>query len=44
MFAEGSVFKTDKAIAGLTTNVKPDFAVTHPVWRVGRSFFVPIKF
>jgi CRISPR-associated protein Csm4 len=44
MFAEGSVFKTNKAITGLTTNVKPDFAVTHPVWRVGRSFFVPIKF
>lgn len=44
MFAEGSVFKTNNAVTGLTTNVKPDFAVTHPVWRVGRSFFVPIKF
>jgi CRISPR-associated protein Csm4 len=44
MFAEGSVFKTGKPATGLTTNVKPDILVTHPVWRVGRSFFVPIKF
>ncbi len=44
MFAEGSVFKTNKTVSGLTTNVKPDFDVSHPVWRVGRSFFVPIKF
>lgn len=45
MFAEGSVFKTNKAVAGLTTNVRPNMdKVNHPVWRVGRSFFVPIKF
>jgi len=42
MFSEGSVFKMDKTECGKTINVKPNFEVNHPIWRVGKSFFVPI--
>ncbi len=50
MFSEGSIFKTPhERIAGAVVNVKPLFdtgpvASMHPIWRSGRSFFVPVQF
>lgn len=46
MFTEGSVFKTDSSVKGKTVNLKPEKTpkeVEHPIYRVGRSLFLPIK-
>lgn len=47
MFKEGSVLKFDKhpKEAGATVDVRPSNITTkHPIWRAGRSFFIPVKF
>jgi CRISPR-associated protein Csm4 len=50
MFTEGSIFKTDDKPKGKTVDLKPENEylppekpVTHPIYRVGRSLFLPIK-
>jgi CRISPR type III-A-associated RAMP protein Csm4 len=50
MFTEGSIFETDDSLKGKTVNLQPDNQylptdnpVTHPIYRVGRSLFLPIK-
>jgi CRISPR-associated protein Csm4 len=50
MFTEGSIFKTDDKPKGKTVDLKPENKylpsekpVTHPIYRVGRSLFLPIK-
>jgi len=44
MFREGGIFCNKKHIFGKTMNLKPDnTSISHPVWRVGRSIFLPIK-
>lgn len=51
MFGEGGIFRTDQMVAGKTVNLWPDLSklgaavpqVSHPIYRVGRSLFVPIN-
>ena len=47
MFSEGSIFKSDTPIVthGASQNVKPSIISPneHPIWRVGKSLFVPIQ-
>ncbi|WP_282781283.1 type III-A CRISPR-associated RAMP protein Csm4 [Phaeodactylibacter xiamenensis] len=42
MFQEGSVFPLKK-LEGKRVDLKPDWENLHPVWREGRTVFVPIK-
>lgn len=45
MFGEGSVFKTNVATSGKTVNLQPKNTpktITHPIYRVGKSLFLPI--
>ncbi|MBK6930733.1 MAG: type III-A CRISPR-associated RAMP protein Csm4 [Saprospirales bacterium] len=43
MFREGSVFKTNALQAGATVNLRPAILGDgHPIWRVGRSLFLPL--
>ena len=48
MFAEGSIFKSNTPLTehGFCRDVKPAIISTneHPIWRVGKSLFVPILF
>lgn len=53
MFKEGSVFTSSNPLytAGVSVNVAPDNSllpsykhIHHPIWRVGKSFFVPVHF
>jgi CRISPR-associated protein Csm4 len=48
MFQEGSVFKSETVLktAGQTINLRPEIlkSKSHPIWRVGKSIFVPITF
>ncbi|TKK65852.1 type III-A CRISPR-associated RAMP protein Csm4 [Ilyomonas limi] len=43
-FAEGSVFKTDHALKGRYTNLRPEFndVELHPVYRCGQPLFITI--
>jgi len=50
MFTEGSIFETDAKAKGKTVDLKPENKylpsekpITHPIYRVGRSLFLPIK-
>jgi CRISPR type III-A-associated RAMP protein Csm4 len=46
-FKEGSVLKTVQRIHGHTIDLRPNIMsekTTHPVWRVGKSLFVPVIF
>lgn len=44
MFREGGVFRTNDSLLGKTVDLKPEKQnVPHPVWRVGRSIFLPVK-
>ncbi|GJM35078.1 MAG: type III-A CRISPR-associated RAMP protein Csm4 [Saprospiraceae bacterium] len=48
MFAEGGIFKTSEPAAGKTVNLQPSdlpasMQIKKPVYRSGRSLFVPIK-
>jgi CRISPR type III-A-associated RAMP protein Csm4 len=48
MFEEGGIFRSDQVVAGKTVNLRPDLSslghdVSHPIYRVGRSLFLPIN-
>lgn len=47
MFGEGSIFSTNAATKGKTVNIRPKLdgvpLPPHPIFRVGRSLFLPIK-
>lgn len=48
MFKEGSLLRTGATPKGKTVNLQPENAllpspVTHPVWRVGKALFLPVK-
>ncbi|MFN4146866.1 MAG: type III-A CRISPR-associated RAMP protein Csm4, partial [Runella sp.] len=48
MFKEGCLFHTTSSPKGKTEDLQPDNAllpskVTHPVWRVGKALFLPVK-
>lgn len=46
MFTEGSIFKSDNTTKGKTVDLKPESTpkeIAHPIYRVGRSLFLPIK-
>jgi CRISPR type III-A-associated RAMP protein Csm4 len=44
MFTEGSVWKTRDLTAGLSNiNLKPSSVNSHPIWRSGKSLFIPIR-
>lgn len=48
MFREGSLLHTTATPKGKTVDLQPENAllptqVTHPVWRVGKSLFLPVK-
>lgn len=44
MFREGSIFKTGQTTAGKTVDLRPAvLGDGHPVWRVGKSLFLPLK-
>lgn len=48
MFKEGSLLRTAAIPKGKTVNLQPDNAllpsqVMHPVWRVGKALFLPVK-
>lgn len=43
MFKEGSIFKINSPVAGKIVDLRPSILQQgHPVWRVGRSIFLPI--
>jgi CRISPR-associated protein Csm4 len=44
MFKEGSIFKTCSSVAGKIVDLRPSvLGQGHPIWRVGRSIFLPIN-
>jgi CRISPR-associated protein Csm4 len=51
MFEEGSILQTDRLVAGKTVNLRPNLSalgpgvpeVEHPIFRIGRSLFVPVN-